>query len=160
MPDVVTAVTALTIAATASSSLKNAIDIGQKVKDWAKTKNDPEAQQMASDFLSALLDLQGDVLNLQQECFRLGEELRITKNHLEYRSKLIRGDAYYEFPEPVDGYGKGPFCLQCTDIKGIPISLLVRPNGYFHCSSCNTGGWLDGMEPPNENNEESYNIFK
>lgn len=87
MPD---AITALTLAMAAPASLKNVIDIAQKVRGWANSKNDAEAQQIASDFLSALLGLQSDVIDLQQECVRLFEENRVAKNHLKYRAKLIR----------------------------------------------------------------------
>ncbi len=154
MPDLTAATTALALFSTSSASLKNAIDIGQKLKGWVKGKNDPEAQQMVSDFLSALLSLQGDVIDLQQECTRLFEENRVAKDHLKYRAKLIRRDAYYEFSEPEEGYGKGPFCLQCTDLNGFPIGVPVDRNGHFHCSKCGSSGYLEGKAPPavTENN--------
>ncbi len=70
------------------SSIAGSIEIGKKFKEWANGKNDPEAKQMASDFLSSLLEIQTDFLNLQSEFIRLSRELGILKKNVECRSKL------------------------------------------------------------------------
>lgn len=110
-------------------------------------KKDLLAAEQVSQIQTLLFDLQNSLIEVNNKNIELGGQLRVLEEKLEHRRKLIRRNGYYEFVEPVEGYGKGPFCLQCTDINRIPVSVPVNHDGFFLCSGCQTNGWLEGREP-------------
>ena len=109
-------------------------------------KDDPEAAEKVTEMQAKLFDFQTALLERQEEFRKLLADRDVLKEQLDHRRKLVRRDAYYEFAEPVDGYGKGPFCLQCTDVNRFPVGVPVRSGGHFTCSSCGATGWLAGKE--------------
>lgn len=126
------------------------VSTGRDIAKWIfeRLKKDPEAAEKISAMQSILFGLQSSLIDANDKIIELSADLAMLKERLNYRGKLVRRSAYYEFAEPMEGYGQGPFCLFCTDVNQFPVSVPVDLNGHFHCSKCNASGYLEGKKPP------------
>lgn len=85
---------------------------------------------------SIILDLQGELLELQQENI----QLKCALNQKESFNMQFDNNAYYNLLS--DGRRDGPFCSGCWDVKNLAVRLHCRGDGYACCPSCKKEVWL------------------
>jgi hypothetical protein len=92
--------------------------------------------------LQALLDLQGELLQLQVQTLEAQVENRELSNHLtrlrdnfSVQRKLERAADAYMLVESMDDR-RGPYCAECWDTRDVLQLLLDAGEGTAYCPHC------------------------
>jgi hypothetical protein len=114
------------------------LDALKAALDVAKSINNLELQRQ-------LIDVQGQILDLQLENAGLKEKLRSTEDFKTLSVGLeFDKNCYWR---PVGDKKEGPFCSPCLDTKRVLVRMHQLENGYARCPSCDSGTQLEPSPP-------------
>lgn len=86
-----------------------------------------------------VIDLQRDALEMQEELFRVKEELRKSRDAEERDSKLVIRGGMYRLDDPyIHESRRGPFCTKCKDVDEKLVALKGSQKQGFWCPHCKT----------------------
>jgi len=84
---------------------------------------------------SKILDVQGEAMNLMEDNRELKSKIHLLEDQLKIKQKVYfdRNSSWYREDDKI----VGPFCSNCSDVKGILVRLhsTSLPESMF-CPSC------------------------
>lgn len=126
-------------------TFKTALEAYKKVEEISKKSAHLDLQGAILDLRQALLDAKEKSIELEEEVQNLRAQIAASKKKTDVRTKLeFRQEAYYfKEGESVDGYGPGPYCRTCMDVRNELVSVvrcssspLRRVIGNWTCGIC------------------------
>lgn len=88
------------------------------------------------DLYKSLLDIQAETQKYLEENFKLKEEIKELKEHMQIADELEFKDNQYFRVQ--DGKTYGPYCSCCWDRDHKIVNLHKTTYGYSDCPSCKT----------------------
>jgi hypothetical protein len=120
-----------------ATSISSAYEIAKLIISADRAFDKAELKLKLADLMVALAEARTQVADMQDQTYRLADELVATERKLAFAGNM-RYEAPYYF-NISDGQRDGPYCPSCWDGRQkLAIRLYQASPGFWMCNACKT----------------------